>query len=116
LFCKNPIANEPGLSIKHHDCESYNTIIFYSNIKTAICEIIQQKEGVVLPWFSMFMPFVKETFLINYNAILNSLEELKNKPPMRIETDIYCMKIPIDYSNLYKQLQNIHLEPKPYIL
>jgi ubiquitin-protein ligase len=107
LFCKNPIINEPGLTINHPDCERYNTILFYSNIKTAICDILQEKSGVFLPWFSMFLPYAKEIFSKNYPAILNSLESLKGKAPLRIETNVYSMKVGIDYGGLYRTVKSI---------
>ena len=101
LLCKNPIVNEPGFSVFNSDCEPYNEIIQYSNIKTAICEMIKQKPGVFPAEFRMFAPFMKEIFLKNYDAILLFLNGKKEKPTHVQRTRIYSLSIHINYDMLY---------------
>ena len=104
LFIKNPIVNEPGLTISNPDCEPYNSIIRYSNINVAICDMIQQK-NIFLQEFKVFYPYMKEHFLKNYDSILAILlkEKDKNIPPFVISTRIYSMNILIDYKKLYNK-------------
>jgi ubiquitin-protein ligase len=100
LFVKNPIVNEPGLTLANPDCSSYNSIVEYSNIKVAICNMIQQKKGIFLPEFSIFVPFMKENFLKNYEAILAFLQTKKDAPISLIKTRAYNLAVSVDYGRL----------------
>ena len=51
LLSKDPLLNEPGVDIKNQDVKPYEEIIEFSNIDIAICDIIQKKSGVFLPFF-----------------------------------------------------------------
>jgi ubiquitin-protein ligase len=104
LFIKNPIVNEPGLTMSNPDCEPYNSIIRYSNINIAICDMIQQKT-IFLPEFKVFYPYMKEHFLKNYDSILAIILKEKNKniPSFVMNTRVYSMNILIDYAKLYNK-------------
>jgi len=97
LFINNPIINEPGLSLTNPDNKPYNEIIKYSNIKVAICNMIQQKRGVFMPEFSSFLPYMKENFLKNEDAILAFLKTQKDIDKYVVKTRVYCMSVLIDY-------------------
>ena len=103
LFVKNPIVNEPGISLSNSDNKPYNEIIKYSNIKVAVCNMIQQKHGVFMPEFSMFLSFMKENFLKNMDSILAFLTDKKNseKEKYSVRTRIYNMNIMVDYPTLF---------------
>lgn len=102
LLCKNPIVNEPGITINNADNIPYTDIICYNNIKVAICEMIQQKNSVFPSDFRMFLPYMKENFLKNYESILSFLETKKELKSFFIKTKIYSMTVFINYSQLYK--------------
>jgi ubiquitin-protein ligase len=97
IFVNNPIINEPGLMLSNPDNKPYNEIIKYSNIKVAICNMIQQKLGIFMPEFSSFVPYMKENFLKNEDSILNFLNSQKDVNKYFIKTRIYSMSILIDY-------------------
>ena len=40
ILCKNPILNEPGITIRNPDFNNYNEIIEYCNLDIAVCDII----------------------------------------------------------------------------
>jgi ubiquitin-conjugating enzyme E2 Z len=106
LLCKDPLLNEPGVSQTHHDMKNYTDIIEYSNIKTAVCSIIQKKQGIYQNFFQNFDPFIKENFLKNFDKIL-SFSEKKNKEFINkpvIITGFYSMRIKIDYEKVIENL------------
>lgn len=111
LFCSDPLLNEPGVdkNKNHIDITNYTEIINYSNISIAICDIIEKKEGVFLPFFENFYPFVKENLIQNYYKILQisnkKNNEFKNRP-VNFKTEFYSMNITVDYSKLIKRLES----------
>ena len=107
LLCKDPLLNEPGVSKGHNDMNSYNEIIEYSNLNVAVCDIVMKKNGVYLPFFENFYPYVKENFNKNYDKLLEfaekkSLDEnIENKS---FKTGFYTMNINICYGNVILKL------------
>jgi ubiquitin-conjugating enzyme E2 Z len=106
LLCKNPLLNEPGVSITHADMKNYTDIIEYSNINVAICDIISKKNEVYHMFFENFITFIKENFIKNYDKLLSFCEkknnEFINKPV--ITTGFYNMRIKIDYEKVIEKL------------
>lgn len=108
LLSKDPLLNEPGVDIKHHDNKPYNEIIEYSNINIAICDIVQKKNGVYMPFFENFYPFVKENFHKNYDKLIEFAEkkniefELQDKD---FRTTFYNMNVKIDYNKVIEKLK-----------
>ena len=106
ILCKDPLLNEPGVAETHQDMKNYTNIIEYSNIKTAVCSIIQKKQGIYQNFFENFYPFIKENFLKNFDKIL-SFSEKKNKEFISkpvIITGFYSMRIKIDYEKVIENL------------
>ena len=103
LLCKTPIINEPGFTNRNPDCEPYTSIVQYANIKTAICEMMEQKQGVFLPEFRVFYPFMKENFIKNYEPILDFLKPKKDDPSYSIRTRIYSLTVNMNYALVYEQ-------------
>jgi len=113
LLCVNPLLNEPGVNKGHSDINSYNEIIEYSNINTAICDIVSKKEGVYLPFFENFYPFIKENFMKNYSKIFEFAEkknEIFQKQVMNFKTGFYSMNINVDYNTIIERLPILHKE------
>lgn len=112
LLCKDPLYNEPGVSLNHPDVEKYNKIIEFSNINIAICDIINKKQGVYLPIFENFHPFIKEHFLKNYKKlqdfVLNKKTEYGNEKPIII-TGFYGMRVIMDYDYIKEKLEQCYL-------
>jgi len=108
LLCNNPLLNEPGVNKGHNDMDSYNEIIEFSNLSIAVCDIVQKKEGVFVPFFENFYPFVKENFLKNYDKFLEFSEKKHNdfnSLPKDFKTGFYSMKINVDYNKVIEKLK-----------
>jgi ubiquitin-protein ligase len=106
LLCKNPLLNEPGVTMSNKDLLKYNEIIEFSNINIAICDVISKKIGVLLFCFYSFYPIVKENFLKNYplyvDLINNKIKE--DNSIRRVSTDLYRLNVIINYEKLLDKL------------
>jgi ubiquitin-conjugating enzyme E2 Z len=112
LLCSNPLLNEPGVNKGHKDMEHYNEIIEYSNLNIAICDILYRKEGVYLPFFENFYPFVKENFEKNYDKILafaNKKNEDFKGQEVNFKTGFYSMNINVNYNMILEKLMYLKL-------
>jgi ubiquitin-conjugating enzyme E2 Z len=109
LLCSDPLLNEPGVGKNHNDISSYNEIITFANIDIAVCDIIEKKESVFMPFFENFYPFVKENFIQNYYKLLQIVnkknDEFKNQV-VNFKTGYYNMNVNIDYIKLIKRLES----------
>ena len=108
LLCKNPLLNEPGISIDNKEVKIYESVIDYANIDIAICDIVSKKKPVYCDFFENFYPFVKENFIKNYDKILEfagkkydgEFNKIQN-----IRTGFYSMNVSIDYKKLIHKLK-----------
>lgn len=108
LLCSDPLLNEPGINKQHKDVENYTSIIEFSNINIAFCDILNKKKEVYQHFFDNFFPFVKENFNKNYDKLLEfANKQLSEKftQPKKVSTDIYRMNVSIDYEFLINKLQ-----------
>ena len=106
LLCKDPILNEPGVSKNHQDFKKYTEIIEFFNIKVAICDLMNQKTGIFLPFFNLFYSYMKEHFIKNYDKILRFVEDKKIEPTngQLIQTSMYSLSHVVDYKLLHTKL------------
>lgn len=106
LLCKNPLLNEPGVNSHHKDMNNYTSIIEYSNINIAICDIVNKKQGVFLEYFQPFYPIIENHFKENYTKYIAFIEnELQiNNSISRISTDFYRLNVVINYKKLLEKL------------
>lgn len=112
LLCKDPLLNEPGVDKKHKDLKPYDEIIEYSNLNIAVCEIIQKKPGVFLPFFENFYPFIKENFLKNYDKLIEFSEKKNIEYNMESKihrTCFYGMNVEVNYNNVIEKLKESKL-------
>lgn len=108
LLCKDPLLNEPCVTKTHNDFKNYTTIIEYSNIDVAICDIIRKKKGVYMELFESFYPFIKDNFLQNYTKLAEFVENkiaTTFKTPTILKTGLYDMTIEIDYLKVLNKLK-----------
>jgi ubiquitin-conjugating enzyme E2 Z len=109
LLCSNPLLNEPGVCKAHNDMSSYNEIIEFANIAIAVCDIVEKKESVFMPFFENFYPFIKENFIKNYDKLLEIAnkknEEFKNTA-VNFRTGYYSMNVNVDYSKVIHRIQS----------
>jgi ubiquitin-conjugating enzyme E2 Z len=113
LLCENPLLNEPGVTKEHYDFKNYTSIIEFFNIKIAICDILDKKQSIYLPFFELFYHYVQENFLKNYDDLTKFIENKnkEEKPKRMITTKLYDLSVDIDY----KLLQNKLIECKEKI-
>jgi ubiquitin-conjugating enzyme E2 Z len=107
LLCKDPLLNEPGITLKHPDFDKYTKIIEYKNIEIAVLQMYQKKEGVFMNEFEIFSPFLKEEFLKNKEKILASLQEKAVEFPNidSIVTMLYSMNVVLNFPKLLDNFQ-----------
>jgi ubiquitin-protein ligase len=108
LLCKNPLLNEPGVTQNNPDIKDYNEIIEIANYDIAICDIVQKKEGIFLPFFENFYPYVKENFIKNYNKFheyaVKKNDQFKGVD-MVFSTRFYNMKVVVNYGLTIEKLE-----------
>lgn len=112
LLCDNPLLNEPGVDNNHRDIKNYNEIIEFANIDIAICDIMERKNGVFVPFFENFYPFIKENFIRNYDKLVEFSEkknEAFNMEITNLKTGFYSMNIKVDYNRVIERLNTIKL-------
>ncbi len=110
VLCKNPLLNEPGISITHNDTKSYNEIVQYANIYVAVCDIVSKNNKTYMPFFDKFYSIVKENFLKNVDDILKIAVQKNidlNNQPIFLKTQLYGMNITIDYNIVIDKLRKL---------
>jgi len=117
LLCKDPLLNEPGVNKGHNDMKNYDEILQFANIDIAICDIIERKNSVFMPFFENFYPFIKENFIKNYNLLLEISRNKNNQFKSEIQnfrTGYYSMNINVDYNKVIDKLIRAreNIEPK----
>ena len=114
ILSKNPLLNEPGVNIHNTDLDKYNTIIEYSNINIAICDMISKTTQVYNSKFDVFYPIMQEHFKKNYDKILDIIKQRKSEKnygePYYVSTTMYMMQIRINYDKLYNKFVRIKIE------
>lgn len=112
LLCKNPLLNEPGVTINHKDLKNYNEIIEYSNLNIAVCDIVLKNPNIYIDFFEYFYPFIKEKFIDNYDKLLSYAKEKRNEFKYEkhiMQTSYYNLKVNIDYEYIIKKIENTKL-------
>jgi hypothetical protein len=94
---------------------AYDEIIQFANIDIAICDIVDKKHGVFVPFFENFYPFVRENFNKNFAKFIDFAEK-KHKGLGSAATDFktgfYGMAIRADYGALIDRLKSVHATAK----
>ena len=109
LLCKDPLLNEPGITSGHKDFKNYTEVIEYSNIHIAVCNIVSKKTGYYVGFFDLFYPIIKQTFIKNYDALLDFTTNKCNgeyKAPKKIRCELYNMDVIVNYPKLLNNLTN----------
>jgi ubiquitin-conjugating enzyme E2 Z len=111
LLCKDPLLNEPGVEKGHRDMTAYDEIIQFANLDIAVCDIVDKKDGVFMPFFENFYPFVRENFNKNFDKFI-AFAEKKHKELGSVATDLktgfYSMTIRADYETLIYRLKSAY--------
>ena len=110
ILNNEPLLNEPGQNKNSFDFEPYQKSIEYVNIDFAICDLLLLKQKTnynekMTNLISLFYPFMKDKFIINYDKILSFItlkEKEKENEISRVR--IYSMTTNIDYKVLKDKL------------
>ena len=112
LLCKDPLLNEPGVSNGHKDMQFYNEIIEYSNLQTAVCDILSRKEDIYLPFFENFRSFINENFIKNVDDLIEFATQKNTDFKQQIvnfKTGFYSMNVNVDYGKILEQLSQLKM-------
>ena len=112
LLCKDPLLNEPGVSHGHKDMQFYNEIIEYSNLQTAVCDILSRKEDIYLPFFENFRSFINENFIKNVDTLIEFASRKNTDLKQQIvnfKTGFYSMNVNVDYNKILEQLTQLKM-------
>ena len=114
VLSKDPLLNEPGVNQHNKDLHKYNTIIEYSNIKVAVCDMIEKRAPTYNPMFEIFYPAMKERFVKNYPKILEFILKRKSERNLLetqyIETSMYALHVCVNYNKLHTKFASIKLD------
>lgn len=103
LLNDSPLENEPGHTKTSTDFIPYQKSIEFSNINFAICELVNRNNNKIPHPFQLFYPFMKNSFIKNYDALLEFVEKKKDEYGC-INVKIYNMNTVIDYVKLKDKL------------
>ena len=99
---KNPLINEPGITVNHPEISKYNACIEFSNISVAICDQINKTR--VYSCSEMFYSVMTQRFLTNYKEILSFIESKIKEDPVisgqMVTISFYNMRVVVDYKLL----------------
>jgi len=111
LFNKSPLLNEPGVTKKHLEFDTYNKIITYKNIDISILQVILKNPSIFKKEFEIFYPFILEHYYKNKSKILVFLDKCSSDNSLQgnFYTQIYGMNLYIDYKNLLNKFKNLDL-------
>ena len=105
LLNATPLLNEPGITEKHMDFLTYNTIITYKNFETAMLHVLTNE--YTTEKFSMFMDVIQTHFLENFEKNKERINALCKIFPKKkkLQTSIYKLEVLIDYHSLLERFQ-----------
>jgi ubiquitin-conjugating enzyme E2 Z len=111
LLCKDPLLNEPGVEKGHRDMITYDEIIQFATLDIAVCDIVDKKQGVFMPFFENFYPFVRENFNKNFDKFIAFAEKKHNElgsVATDFKTGFYSITIRADYETLLYRLKTAY--------
>jgi len=116
LLCKDPLLNEPGVTLGHRDFINYTKIIEYKSIDIAVLKIVEKMRPAYQDQFLIFYPYVLENFIKNAPELKKYLEEKSSSEPVvELTTGYYSLRVKIDYPTLlkkfnatYENILNLH--------
>lgn len=105
LLCSSPLLNEPGITEKHADFDTYNQIVEYKNIEIAVIHLLNKTDGYYLDQFDCFDAEVHDEFNKNKDHIKQFLElkVQQNPNPIKLSARIYSMSCTLNYPALFEK-------------
>jgi len=105
VLCKNPLLNEPHVTLSHKDFQNYNHSIEYANIDTAVCDVLLKK-SLCYPFFDMFDEITHEHFKKNANKLIEFCENRIEISEVII-VGLYHMTTKPDYKKTLEKLDTL---------
>lgn len=108
ILTKDPLLNEPGIRETHKDINTYNEIISYVNINSAIIDIINKK--IMLPKYEIFYENILKHFHKNKEQIMLFIKEKQNTypSPISLKTYVYNLRQEINYITLEEKINLLY--------
>lgn len=109
LFTKNPLLNEPGVSMRNKDVDTYNKIIMYKNVEIAILHLITKKKNYYRDWFNLFEQSMNTHFMNNHNNIEKWIESnFHLNIHETVCTSIYGMRCELTHKKIIDYFNKTH--------
>lgn len=110
LLDSKPLLNEPGISEEHKDFPTYNRIIAYKNVDTAIRMVLTSSS--LQASFSPFIDTMRSHFIGNYDTIVEQVRdsEKANIDSRQLITNVYRMHIVASHDSLLEELDTLYKE------
>ena len=110
LLDSKPLLNEPGISEDHRDFGTYNRIVAYKNIDTAIRMALRSSS--LQSNFSPFVDTMKSHFVDNYGAVVEQVKDSDKANPdsRQLITNVYRMHIVVSHDSLLEELGILYKE------
>lgn len=99
-----PLENEPGHTKNSKEFVPYQKSIEFSNINFAVCDIVNRDKKKIPHPFEMFYPFLRQSFLDNYDKIMAFVESKQGEECGPQVVTIYAMNTNINYVALKEKL------------
>ena len=97
------MTNEPGITEKHRDFHTYNKIIKYKTLDTAINKILSKE--YLSSTFEIFYEEIVNNFLQNYDKIINEFSNKSRENNETITTGVYNLSIKTHYNKLKSDIE-----------
>lgn len=109
LLCKDPLLNEPGITINNTDMDKYTRIIEYYNIEIALLRMLRKEPTLLTEPYQYFYPAMVELWEKNKHNVKLFLEEkCDTQKREEIFTICYSMRVEIHYKKLYKSFMELY--------
>jgi ubiquitin-conjugating enzyme E2 Z len=109
LLCKDPLLNEPGITINNTDMDKYTRIIEYYNIEIALLRMLRKEPTLLTEPYQYFYPAMVELWEKNKHSVKLFIEEkCKTQKREDVTTICYSMRVEIYYKKLYKSFMELY--------
>ena len=113
IFNKNPLINEPNISIQHPSLIPYNAILNYKNLYVSVGDTIQKLlDDTDNEIYVMFKPIIIKIFLEKYDDIINKICNLRETDENNTTqiVNMYNMVCNVDYSLVFEYIKKLKIE------
>lgn len=105
ILNEKPLLNEPGQTENSQDFIPYQKSIEFKNIYFSINKVITNFKILFPSKFFIFFPYIKETFLTNFDDLIKIVENKNNLTEVVI-VYLYSMNTNINYQKVKDELIN----------